>query len=120
MVSNDRSSRQIVRISLAAVKQREIGTTVIIGLCVLLIHSLAYTDTHVDPVSGKVKPSDKVWESADVLASFKSVAWKHFGFPVLGNEKEEKVTNGEKNYIHTHYRTITNTHLEHFLAHVDV
>lgn len=66
-VSNDRPSRQIVRVSLAAVKQREIGTTVIIGLCVPLIHSLAYTDTHADPVSGKIKPSDKVWESAGVL-----------------------------------------------------
>lgn len=91
-VSNDRSSRQIVRFSLAAV---------IIGLCVPLIHSLAYTDTHADPVSGKVKPSDKVWESADVLASFKSDAQTHSGFPVLGNEKGEKVTNREKNNIQT-------------------
>lgn len=33
--------------------------------------------------------SDKCWEIADAPVSLKSDAWKHFGFPVSRNGKEE-------------------------------
>lgn len=33
--------------------------------------------------------SDKCCEIADAPVSLKSDAWKHFGFPVLRNEKKE-------------------------------
>lgn len=43
-----------------------------------------------DGASGKGEPSVKVCEIAAAPASFRSDAWKRFGFPVSRNEKGDK------------------------------
>lgn len=42
--------------------------------------------------ASRAEPSDKVCETANAQASLKSATCKHFGFPVPGNEKGEKVS----------------------------
>lgn len=64
-------------------ERREVGTTVTIILCALL----PSTDSVVVPEVSSVGPRDRVYETADTAASFKSEVQKHFGFTVSGNEK---------------------------------
>lgn len=47
------------------------------------------------------KLSDKVCETADAPARFKPDKWKHFGFTVRRNEKEEKVMDRRENNMQT-------------------
>lgn len=47
-----------------------------------------------DTASTEGQPSDKACELAPT--SFKSDVWKLLAFPQARNEKEEKVTNGQK------------------------
>lgn len=50
----------------------------------------------VDATRSEGEPSDNVCETAVVPASFKSDAWRHFGFAVSRNDKGEKVTGRQK------------------------
>lgn len=45
--------------------------------------------------------SDKTCEIADASVSFKSDVRKHFGFPVLRNDKREKVMDWKKKCMDT-------------------
>lgn len=92
--------------------EKEERTTFTIILCALLACTdLVVTDCtegwkQSTPPSGDGQPTDKVCELADANL-------KHFGFPVLKNEKGEKGDRQTKKAIFRHCQARTNAHLRH-------
>lgn len=72
-----------------------------------------------DAACCKGEPIDKVCETADATASFKSDVWKHLGFSVSRTEeKRRKRWWADQKTLRRNWRTRTNTQLRHLFAQV--